>query len=73
MIENISPVDHFPDVLKHFTDQRLLSLSARYRKLMDDSSADDFLCDRAARCRQEIADRGAFIPWLRRLQSRLVA
>jgi hypothetical protein len=73
MIENISTVDHFPDVLKHFSHERLLSLSAHYEQLLSDSSPDNFLYDRAARCQQEIARRGALIPWLRRLQWRRVA
>jgi hypothetical protein len=73
MIENISPVDHFPSVLTHFSRERLLRLSAHYEQLLSDSSPDDFLYDRAARCLQEIARRGSLIPWLRRLQSRLVA
>jgi len=73
MIDNISPVDHFPGVIKHFSNVRLADLTAHYRRLTRDGSHDEFLHDRLTQCLQEFERRGTLIPWLRRRQSRLIA
>lgn len=73
MAENISPVDHFPDVLKHFADERLLKLTTYYEEVANYGSADRFVYDRAAKCQHECERRGLRIPQLRRGKAKLVA
>ena len=68
-----SYVDHFPEVLKHFSNERLVNLAAHYERMTSDSSPNDLVNDRLARCQLEIERRGALVPWLRRRLSRLVA
>jgi hypothetical protein len=70
---NISPVDHFPSVLRHLSNERLGHVAAHYARLARKGSRDEFLDDRVAKCHAEIKLRGALIPWLRRRQLRFVA
>ena len=72
MAEHIYPVDHFPNVLRHFTNERLLKLMTHYTQVAHYDGADRFVYDIAIKCRDECQRRGLRVPRLRRSQ-RLVA
>jgi hypothetical protein len=73
MAENILPVDHFPNVLKHFTSERLLKLMTHYTQVAHDDGADRFVYDLATKCQDECRRRDLHIPGLRRGRRKLVA
>lgn len=66
-------VDHFPNVLRHFTDERLLKLMTHYTQVARHDGADRFIYDIATKCRDECQRRGLHIPWLWRRRRKLVA
>ena len=72
MAEEIFPVDHFPELLKHFSNERLVNLAIRYNRFVD-RSADGFVYDRAAKCQQECERRGLRIPHWPRVSPTRVA
>jgi len=59
MPDNIAPVDHFPGLLKHFDEDRLLGITRHYIRLADDGSdlASQYLAQRAEICLQECKRR----------------
>ena len=73
MVEQISPVDHFPNVLKHFSDERLLKLTIQFVHVAQDGSADRFIHERTAMCQQECERRGIRSPRWRHRPTALVA
>jgi len=66
-------VDHFPNVLRHFTNDRLLKLMTHYTQLAYYDGADQFTYDIATKCQAECQRRGLHTPRLRRRQRKLVA
>ena len=66
-------VDHFPNVLRHFTDERLLKLMAHYTQVAHHDGADRFIYDIAIKCQDEYQRRGLHISWLWRRRRKLVA
>jgi hypothetical protein len=73
MAENILIVDHFPNVLRHFSNDRLLKLMTHYTRVAQYDGADRFVYEIATKCQDECQRRGLHIPRLRRRQRRLVA
>jgi hypothetical protein len=71
MAEHI--VDHFPNVLRHFTNDRLLKLVTHYTEVAHYDGADQFVYDLAIKCRDECQRRGLRVPRLRHRQRKLVA
>jgi hypothetical protein len=71
MAENFFIVDHFPNVLRHFTDERLLKLMTHYTLVAHYDGAGRFV-DMAIKCRDECQRRGLRVPRSRR-SHRLVA
>jgi hypothetical protein len=71
MAEDI--VDHFPNVLRHFTNDRLLKLMTHYTQVAHYDGADRFVYDRATKCQTECERRGLRIAWLRPRQTMQVA
>jgi hypothetical protein len=63
VVEHISPVDHFPNMLKHFSDERLLRFTIHFVQMTQDGSEDSFACDRAALCQHECERRGIRAPF----------
>ena len=59
MPDNVAPVDHFPDLLKHFDENRLLGITRHYIRLADDAPevASQYLAQRAEICLQECKRR----------------
>jgi hypothetical protein len=72
MAEDFFIVDHFPNVLRHFTNERLLKLMRHYTQVAHYDGAGRFVYDMAIKCRDECQRRGLRVPRLRR-SHRLVA
>ena len=71
MAEQRATVDHFPDVIKHFSDEQLMKLAIHYAEAANSESANHFVRGRGIKCREECKRRGIRIP--RRGQTKLVA
>jgi hypothetical protein len=71
MAEDI--VDHFPNVLRHFTNERPLKLTARYAQGDYSDALDKLVYDQAIKCQDECGRRGLRFARLRRRQRMLVA
>ena len=58
------PVDHFPEVLKHFSDVRLIEMTCVYihRANQESKPPWDNAVERAAMCRAECARRRLRLP-----------
>jgi hypothetical protein len=66
-------VDHFPNVLRHFTNDRLLKLMTHYTQVAYYDGADRFIYNIATRFQEECQRRGLPICGLRRGRPKLVA
>ena len=58
LIETYIPVDHFPGVLEHFSEERLVETTCLYVQAVDEGRADAYTRERAAMCRHECERRG---------------
>ena len=63
MAEHTSPVDHFPDMLRHLNNERLLELTRHCARVANQVSADGFLLERAVICRREWERRDLDACW----------
>jgi predicted methyltransferase len=70
--DNISSVDHFPDLLKHFDENRLLGITRHYIRLADAGSevASQHLAQRAEICLQECKRRAIGLDNVARVKQR---
>lgn len=55
--ETYIPVDHFPGVLKHFSEERLVEITCLYVQAVDEGRVDAYTSERAAMCRYECEQR----------------
>jgi len=56
--EKYAPVDHFPVVLEHFSEERLLEATRLYVQAVEEGRADGCTCERATMCCHECERRG---------------
>ena len=70
MPDNIASIDHFPDLLKHFDETRLLSITRHCLRLVDDASASQYLAQRAEICLEECKRRAIGLDNVARVEQR---
>ena len=70
MPHNIASVDHFPDVLKHFDENRLLGITCHYLRLAGDPSVSQHLAHRAEICLEECKRRAIGLDNVARVEQR---
>ena len=58
LAEAYIPVDHFPGVLKHFSEERLVETTCLYAQAVDEGRADAYTRERSVTCRHECERRG---------------
>jgi hypothetical protein len=72
MPDNFASVDHFPNLLKHFDENRLLGITRHYIRLADDGPevASQCLAQRAEICLQECKRRAIELDNVARVKQR---
>jgi len=72
MPDNISSVDHFPDLMKHFDENRLLGITRHYIQLANDGPdlVSQYLAQRAQICLRECIRRAIEVDNVARVKQR---
>ena len=72
MRDNVASVDHFPDLLKHCDENRLLGITRHYIRLADHGPGvgSQFLAQRAEICLRECKRRAIRLDIVARIEQR---